>query len=162
MRELLPTDEAGMFALDADPEVQTYLGNKPITSWAEAQQTIALIRQQYQDNGIGRWAMLEKATGNFMGWAGLKLITTPINQHVNYYDLGYRLLPAYWHQGFATEAARASLHYGFTTLQLTKIYAMADTRNLASKNILEKVGFTCSETFIYEGTPHYWFKITRK
>ncbi len=161
LRELLPTDEVGMFALDANPDVQTYLGNKPITSREQAQQTIQMIRQQYVDNGIGRWAVLEKETNDFMGWAGLKLIKETINKHTNYYDLGYRFIPKYWGQGYATEAARASLNYGFTHLRLKEIFAMADTRNQASRKILEKVGFRCLDTFDYEGVPHYWFATTR-
>ncbi|RDC64449.1 GNAT family N-acetyltransferase [Adhaeribacter pallidiroseus] len=159
LRELLLTDEEGIFALDSDPEVQIYLGNKPITRREQARQTIAMIQQQYVDNGIGRWAVLEKETNEFMGWAGLKLIKETINKHTNYYDLGYRFLPKYWGQGYATQAARASLNYGFTKLHPKEIFAMTDTRNLAFRKILEKVGFRCLNTFDYAGTPHYWFRI---
>ncbi len=162
LREIVPTDEDGMFALDADPNVQTYLGNKPITSKEQAQQTIQMIREQYVENGIGRWAVVEKETGDFTGWAGLKLIKEPINNHTNYYDLGYRFIHKYWGQGYATEVARASLNYGFTQLQLNEIFAMADVRNQASRKVLEKVGFQCVEIFNYEGVPHYWFRITQK
>ena len=161
LREILPNDENGMFALDADPNVQTYLGNKPITSKKQAQQTIQLIRQQYVANGVGRWAVVEKETGDFTGWAGLKLIKEQINKRTNYYDLGYRFLPKYWGRGYATEVARASLNYGFNDLNLKEIFAMADTRNQASRKVLEKVGFRYLETFDYEGVPHYWYWITR-
>jgi ribosomal-protein-alanine N-acetyltransferase len=69
LRELVPIDAEGMFELDSDPLVHTYLGESPITTIEQAKANIALIRKQYVDNGIGRWALIEKQTGNFMGQA---------------------------------------------------------------------------------------------
>ncbi len=70
LRELLPTDVAGMFEMDSDPEVHRYLGNKPYSAIEESQANIEFIRRQYIENGIGRWATIEKETNNFVGWAG--------------------------------------------------------------------------------------------
>ena len=70
LRELLPTDDAGMFELDSNPEVHIYLGNKPVKSIEESREAIANIRQQYLENGIGRWAVILKETGEFIGWFG--------------------------------------------------------------------------------------------
>jgi [ribosomal protein S5]-alanine N-acetyltransferase len=161
LRELTPADVKGMFALDRDPDVHQYLGNKPIAKMAEARQHIEFIRQQYRDNGIGRWAVIEKDTNDFIGWAGLKFITEVINNHTRYYDLGYRLIRKYWGKGYATEAAHASLDYGFNHLQLNEIYAMADTRNKASGKILAKAGLQQVETFSFNGIAHDWFKINK-
>src|SRR5690606_25147557 len=108
LREILPTDIDGFFELDADPEVHRYLGNKPVKNKQQVVDVINFIRQQYLDNGIGRWAMIEKETNNFIGWAGLKLEKIKINNHINYYDLGYRLIRKHWGKGFATEGATAS------------------------------------------------------
>ena len=129
LRELLPSDKGGMFELDTDPEVHLYLGNHPLSQMEQIEEAIAFVRQQYTDNGIGRWALIEKSTGDFIGWGGLKLMKELINGHLNYYDLGYRLIKTYWGKGFATEAARASLDYSFEKLKQDKIYAMADSKN---------------------------------
>lgn len=67
LREILPTDIDGMLALDSDPEVHKYLGNKPISSRNQAAAIIEFIRQQYVDNGIGRWAIIDKKTNDFVG-----------------------------------------------------------------------------------------------
>lgn len=158
LRELMPSDATGMFDLDTDADVHRYLGNKPIETMDEAWQVIAFIRNQYVQNGIGRWAVVEKATGDFVGWSGLKLVKELTNGHINYYDLGYRLLKKHWQKGYATESARASLDYGFTTLNLPVIYAMADVRNIASRNVLLKTGLQYIETFDLNGVPHDWFK----
>lgn len=161
LREILPTDVDGLFELDNDPEVHRYLGNKPIQTKEQAAEMIAFIRQQYIDNGIGRWAVIDKQTNNFLGWAGLKLITEQTNNHINYLDVGYRLIKKYWGQGIATEAAGASLVYAFNQLQAPDVYAITDTNNAASHHVLLKVGLSFIETFEYHGFTHNWYKIDR-
>jgi RimJ/RimL family protein N-acetyltransferase len=161
LRELLPTDRNGLFAVDSDPDVNIYLGNNPVKTIEQTDDIIKFIRKQYVDNGIGRWAMIEKSTNNFIGWAGLKLIKELTNNRIDYYDLGYRLNKSYWGKGFATEAAKATLKYGFNTLNLNEIYAIADSKNIASRNVIEKVGLKYKETFIYCDTDHDWFEIQK-
>lgn len=161
LREVLPEDEDGFYELDSDPEVHKYIGSEPIDTIEQARETIRFIRQQYIDNGIGRWAIIEKSTNNFIGWTGLKLIRKEINNHINYYDLGYRLLKKYWGNGFATEAASASLNYGFNKLALMEVYADANIENVASNNVLTKVGLRFVETFEKEGIINNWYQIKR-
>ena len=162
LRELKISDDTGMFELDSDVDVHKYLGNKPVKSIEESRKIIETIQQQYTENGIGRWATIEKSTNQFIGWAGLKLITEPINNHVNYYDLGYRLIKKYWGLGFATEAAKASLEYGFNTLGQDMIYGMADIQHSASIHILQKVGLKPIENFWHVGIHHVWLKADKK
>lgn len=160
MREFSEDDAMGMFELDSDPMVQKYIGNIPISTLSEAVENINFIRNQYLTNGIGRFALIEKITGSFLGWGGLKLITHEINQHKNFYELGYRLMPKYWGKGFATEASRAWVDYGFKQLQLQTIYAIADIENQASYHVLNKVGFKLIDIFDHEEKPHYWLVLT--
>jgi len=162
LRDILLTDEQAVFELDSDPEVHRYLGNNPIEDIEEARSSIQSITEQYVANGIGRWAVIEKDSGCFVGWAGLKLITEPINNHHNYYDLGYRFIKRYWGKGYATEAAKASLDYGFTKMELEEIYGMALTENKASKHVLQKVGLTYIETFNHAAGPTDLYKIIKK
>ncbi|MFD2555533.1 GNAT family N-acetyltransferase [Sphingobacterium tabacisoli] len=161
LREILPTDIEGFFELDSDPEVHRYLGNTPVKSKEQIVEVINLIRQQYIDNGIGRWAIIDKANNDFIGWAGLKLVTEETNNHNNYYDLGYRLVKRYWGKGIATEAASASLKYAFDKLDVEQVYAIVDCENDGSNKILKKVGLHCVETFDLDGIPHHWYAIDR-
>lgn len=161
VRELVPSDDQGMFLLDSDPEVHRYLGNKPVQTIKQAREIIAFIRQQYIANGIGRWAVVKKETNEFVGWTGLKLIKEPLNKHSNFYDVGYRLIKKYWGKVYATESARASIDYGFNKLGLREIYAMADVQNDASNKVLQKVGLRFVETFLLDGVLHNWFKIAK-
>ncbi|WCT13136.1 GNAT family N-acetyltransferase [Mucilaginibacter jinjuensis] len=158
IRELLPSDDAGIFELDSDPEVHEYLGRSPIKNIEEARDVIAFIREQYITNGIGRWAMVEKTSGNFIGWTGLKLIRDTVNNHTHFYDLGYRLIKKYWGKGYATESAIACRDYGFNELNQPVLYAITDVGNVGSRKVLEKAGFTCLETFDYDGVPHFWLE----
>jgi ribosomal-protein-alanine N-acetyltransferase len=109
--------------------------------------------------GIGRWALVHRESGAFMGWCGLKLNTEPLNGHVNYYDLGYRLMPRFWGQGFASEAGAAALTFGFSNLKLQTVYAVAHSENAASNRVLTKLGFRQSGTFHYEDKPCYWYAL---
>ncbi len=162
VREVLPEDVDGFFELDSNPNVHTYLGNRPIQTKEEARKGIEFIRQQYIDNGIGRWTMVEKATNSFVGWTGLKLMKETVNNHINYYDLGYRLVEQHWGKGYATESAIASVNYGFEVLNLDKIYAVAAIGNTSSIKVLEKAGLIKGEVIEFWGHDHYWFEISRK
>jgi ribosomal-protein-alanine N-acetyltransferase len=161
LREILPTDVDGLFELDSDPEVHKYLGNKPVKDKNQIIDIINFIRQQYKDNGIGRWAIIDKKTNNFIGWSGIKLVTELTNNHQNYYELGYRLIKRYWGQGIATETAVASLEFAFDKLKTDEVYAIADCKNDGSNKILQKVGLQFIETFDLNGIKHNWYKINR-
>jgi len=161
LREILPSDEAGMFELDADPEVHRYLGNKPVTDRAQIREVISFIRQQYVQHGIGRWAVVDKHTGEFVGWSGLKFVTEPLNGHQNFYDLGYRLQRKHWGKGIGRETAAAALAYGFEQLNLAEIFAAAACDNVASNSILRGLGFQPSGTFLYDDLKCHWYSHKR-
>ncbi len=161
IREILPTDIDNMLELHSDPEVHLFLGNKTITDKKQMIKIINFVRQQYIDFGVGRWAMIDKKTNEFIGWTGLEYVIKETNNHVNYYDLGYRLLKRFWGQGFATESAFASLDHAFKKINARKVYAIADSRNEGSNKILKKVGLKFIETFYLEGIKHNWYKIDK-
>jgi len=158
LRELLPTDDVGMFELDSNPQVHIYLGNKPVTSIEQVREAIANIRQQYLENGIGRWAVILKETNEFIGWSGLKLEKN-VNGYQTFYDLGYRFIQKHWGKGYAYETAKAFVDFGFNNMKLEKINAYADFDNLASRRVLEKVGMHFVNAFDDEGTQEAWYEI---
>ncbi|MBX2907503.1 MAG: GNAT family N-acetyltransferase [Taibaiella sp.] len=169
IRPLSPVDLPGMFAMDSDPEVHKYLGNNPAKSMEDEAKVIEIVTRQYADLGIGRWAVVEKATGDFVGWTGFKRIVTPINGHVNHLDFGYRLARKHWGKGYATESGRAALNYGLNELGLADIHAMTHIENAASRYVLEKLGFSFISVFPYDGDlpwvsqghPITWYSLGR-
>ncbi|SDK58262.1 Acetyltransferase (GNAT) domain-containing protein [Pedobacter sp. ok626] len=158
-RELLETDVDGIFSLDSDPEVHQYLGKNPIKTSQQAKDVISSIRKQYVDNGVGRLAIIEKETNDFVGWGGFKLITDLTNGHIGYHDLGYRFIKTFWGKGYATESSKAAVEYAFNQLKLHVIYAIADIGNLQSQKVLKKCGFIEKGLFDYDLVPHYWFEL---
>jgi RimJ/RimL family protein N-acetyltransferase len=168
IRELQASDDQGMFELDSDPEVMRYIGRKPVETIDESRGVIAFVRQQYEANGIGRWAVIEKDSGNFLGWVGFKLIQERTNNHIDFHDFGYRFLRKHWGKGYATESSIASLHFGKKELKLPDIYAMTDVNNGASRHVLEKLGFQLLDIFRFERNPGWrteddldatWYKL---
>ncbi|HEX9979349.1 MAG TPA: GNAT family N-acetyltransferase [Flavobacterium sp.] len=160
LRELQPYDDHGMFELDSDPEVHRYLGNQPVQSIEESRSHIDHICGQYITNGIGRWAVILKETNEFIGWAGLKLEKN-VNGYDSFYDLGYRFIPKHWGKGYATEAAKAWVDFGFNEMNLGIINAYTSLENKASQNTLKKCGLRLVNTFIYDNEPELWYEITR-
>ena len=120
------------FTYSADPK---YL-HEPETSLEKAEEVVKnIIIPQYKKYNHGRWAVYLKETHEFIRWCGLKY--RPERQVV---DLGYRLSKKYWGHGYATEAAKRCLQYGFEVLNLPKIFAAAHVDNIASRKVLEKAG----------------------
>ncbi|UOQ99360.1 GNAT family N-acetyltransferase [Hymenobacter sp. 5317J-9] len=161
LRPLTDTDTAGMFALDSDPAVHRYLGGiggRLLTTPAGSLDMIRFIQAQYAANGIGRWAVLLRETGEFMGWAGLKLVAGPINGQHDFHDLGYRFRPQFWGQGYGYEAAQAWLDHGFGAMNLPRICGYADAENLASRRILAKIGLRKGNEFTEDGVRCVWYE----
>jgi len=162
LREVMDSDLEGFFELDSNPDVHRYLGNKPIKSKTEAQQAIDFIRRQYVERGVGRFAVIERSTGEFMGWSGLKFNTgnkEAIGDKHDFHDVGYRLIPRYWNKGYATESSIAALEFGFNDLKLDSIVGAAETGNLASNTILKKIGLKFMEEFPYEEVMINWYEL---
>ncbi len=158
LRELVPEDAEGMFALDSDTEVHHYIGQQPVRTIEESRQVIEILRAQYAANGIGRWAVIEKTTGQFIGWSGLKLDKVLTNGYINYYDLGYRFMTKHWGKGYATEAAKAWVKYGFETMGLKEIFGRVNVDNIASQKVIENAGLKYVNTFDCEGIKHKWYR----
>ncbi len=158
-RPLGPPDAAGLFALDSNPAVLRYLGTPPLTDLAQARAALARTADAYRAGAPARWAVELRATGEFLGWAGLKLNHEPVNGRVDFVDLGYRLLEPHWGQGYGTEAGRAWLAHGFEALRLPLIVGYAEAAHGASRRILEKVGLEFINLFdAADGTPHAWYE----
>lgn len=125
-----------LYGLDTSPQVMEYInGGKPLNQ-NEVQKALSNIIQRYNDwKGLGVFAAHIKATGDFVGWFALKPVP-----NIDEIEVGYRLLPKYWNRGFATEGTRKFVEYGFETMSLDKIMAIAMPENKASRRVLIKSG----------------------
>ena len=135
LRQFTETDAALLLSLNSDPEVLKYLHEPLLENKEHALEIIqTIILPQYEKN-LGRWAVHTKENNEFIGWCGLKF-----RPELNKTDLGYRFKKSFWGKGYATEAASHTLDHGFKKLDLEKITAVAHIENLASINVLQKIG----------------------
>lgn len=162
LRAIEASDADGLFELDSNPRVHQFLGNRPIKRKDEVYAIIDYIHKQYSDNGIGRWAMIEKASGEFMGWTGIKIESKETNGYTDYCDLGYRMIPRFWGKGYATESSLVAVDYGFKVLDISTIYGAAHIDNIASNKVLQKAGLEFVNCFEYEGQMHNWYALNQQ
>lgn len=160
LRELELRDADSLFEMDSNRQVLTHAG-AAMTGIEQSRKRIESIRTQYREYGSGRFAVVESKTDEFVGCCGIRFIEGPRNGHTKFYSLGYRFIPRYWGKGYATEAAAASLKYGFGVLDLQKVFAMADIGNIASRRVLEKIGMKQYGTFMNEGHEAVWLELTK-
>ncbi|UQB70152.1 GNAT family N-acetyltransferase [Epilithonimonas zeae] len=161
LRKITIDDVDNIFQLDSNHEVMKYVGVSPITKKEESAKMINNILNQYEKNGTGRLAVIEKESNQFIGWSGIKLLTEEVNGFKNVYELGYRFLPEFWSKGYATESAKASIDLGFNQLNADKIYAYADVGNESSNRILTKLGFENKGTFLDKGDICNWYELEK-
>ena len=142
LRPFTDADAEPLFALQSDPRVLRYWDAPPWTEPSRADRVLAASRQMAEQGTGARLAVDRLADGSFLGWSSL----TRWSPEHGSASLTYCLAEAAWGQGYATEAARALLRWAFDTLDLNRVQAEADTRNPASRRVLEKLGF------VHEGT----------
>ena len=118
LREFVSADADDLYRLDSDSRVVKYLGGKPL-SREEVEVNLRRIVKGYGANyGLGVWRAARRDSGAFIGWFCLKYM--PKSSDV---EIGYRLVPEAWGQGFATEGAQALVACGFDDLGLYKMSA---------------------------------------
>ena len=161
LREYTPEDAADVLRLNSDAEIMRFAGKKPTESLGEALAQIAVFRQEYAQNGYGRWAVILKTTGEHVGYCGLKYRKAEADPRRDFTDIGYRFERAHWKSGFATEAARACLEFGFENLHLQRLVGCAPVENKQSIRVLERIGLKFYSNFLLEGTPSVWYQLWR-
>lgn len=137
LRPFEDADAGDLFALHSSAYVLRYWDAPPWKERARAEGFIAACRQMAEEGSGARLAVERARDGVFIGWCSLRQ-WDPVYRSAS---LGYCFDDAVWGHGYATEASRALLTWAFETLDLNRVEAETDTRNLASARVLEKLGF---------------------
>jgi RimJ/RimL family protein N-acetyltransferase len=156
-REFTVDDVQLLFDLNSNPNVIRYVHEPPPTVENTTAALQNIILPQYKLYGHGRWAVHLEATNEFIGWCGLKYI-----KGLDEIDLGYRFKEEYWGKGYASEAAQATIDYGFNTLQLKRIIAKALPGNIGSLRVMEKCGMRYIGTRIEDGLVLKAYEVSRE
>lgn len=139
LRRWVSGDRKPFAEMNSDPEVMKYF---PSELSREESDTLAdLIEEQIVTHGFGFWAMEISNVASFAGFVGLALpkFEAPFTPCV---EIGWRLARAYWGYGYATEAARAAMAFGFDELRLDQIVSFTVPGNIRSRRVMEKLGMT--------------------
>lgn len=135
LRPWIPADRAPFAALNADPEVRRHFA--ATQTRAESDASIDRFTEHWTRDGYGFDVAERRSDGAFLGMVGLQSVTLPSGTAV---EIGWRLARAHWHQGYATEAARAWRDHGFATLGLAEIIAITLPGNAASRAVMHRLG----------------------
>jgi ribosomal-protein-alanine N-acetyltransferase len=160
LRSITLDDVQDFYELDSNPKVHEFLGKNPVKHIDECKTYITTVLEEYKAYGTSRMAIILKDTNEFIGWAGVRFEQT-VRKEFDYYDVGYRLKEQFWGKGYATEAAIASLDYGFNQLNLKEICGAAEANHTASNYILKKIGMQPSGTFEYDDKLCNWYTIKK-
>ncbi len=135
VRRFTTIDAECFFLLNSDVGVMQFI--RPVKNRKESDAFLAENLNFYLDtSSLGRFAVVEKVTGNFLGTFSFLYLSGESDFH-----LGYALLPAAWGKGFATELVRSGIIYFFSHNLKKEVFAITDTENRASRNVLLKSGF---------------------
>lgn len=159
LRKIQLSDAEALFEMDNNPNVHLYLGNEPVQFIDEVHEYIKSIQNQYIKNGIGRFAVVLKETNEVMGWCGIKFVTESENNHVNFYDIGFRLQEKHWRKGYGLESTKAWLDFGFNQMKIQVMNASAHVDNDGSNAILQKIGMIQKGHYFYDDLPCYWYEL---
>jgi len=105
---------------------------------------------------LGWWALEPRFKEQLIGWCGLQLL--PETEET---EVGFLLSKAFWSQGLTTEAAKASLRYGFENLGLKCIVGITHPENIASQRVIEKLGMSLAAKTRYFEMDCYRYSIER-
>lgn len=153
LREFTMDDLDELAALRADPLVMKYIGEH---SREKVRDRLRVYIASYASNGFGVWGVEHKADGKLIGWCGLMFL-----EETPEVEVGYGIAKEYWGQGLMTEAASASMRYGFEQIGLERIVAVALPENIASRRIMEKLGMKYEKNVFHYGFDCVYYAITR-
>lgn len=132
-------DVDALTVIDGDPKVMRYIGDGSVRTRQQTEAAIERMRRGWQDNGFGIFAIETRDTATMIGWTGLA-IPKFLPEVLPAVEVGWRLNRRYWGQGFATEAARRVLRFGFDDARLDRIVSICHVDNHASVKVMTKLG----------------------
>jgi RimJ/RimL family protein N-acetyltransferase len=155
LREFCKEDFDELYRMNRDPEIMKFVGDGSTRNHQEQIDELERLIQNYSKRpGLGIWATTLRENGTFVGASG-----------VVYYDntpeieIGYRMLKEHWNKGYATEASKVLLKYGFENLALKKMVSSAHVDNVASRRVMEKIGLKFMDFRFHYGCKQAYYEL---
>lgn len=141
LRQWQESDREPWVAMNADPRVREFFPS--VLTREESDAAFDRISSGIDERGWGLWAV--EADGEFLGFTGLA-----VPGFRDGVEIGWRFATSAWGHGYATEAARAAIHYGFEQLSLPEIISFTTVLNVRSRAVMERIGMTRDEDGDFE------------
>jgi RimJ/RimL family protein N-acetyltransferase len=145
LRRFTDRDVEHIFELDNDPDVMRFINGGVATPRQVIHEVLmpAFLRYDSRNPGHGFWAVIEKQSKDFQGWVSFR----PTGSNPAEITLGFRFRKAAWGSGYASEAASALIHKGFSEMGVQRVIATTYQDNWRSQRLLERLGMTLVRKF---------------
>jgi ribosomal-protein-alanine N-acetyltransferase len=147
LRQWRESDLEPFAALNADPRVMEFMPG--CLTRAESDALAERSEIEIARLGFGFWAAELRASGEFIGFVGLRAVSFEAH-FTPCVEIGWRLGRASWGRGFATEAARECLSFGFETLALPEVVSFTVAANRRSRAVMERLGMRRAQSDDFE------------
>jgi len=142
LRQLTEDDANDVFNYFSKDDVFKYYNLNKFTKLKQAERLIKHFNKQFFYSKHIRWGISLKKNNKIIGSCGYHHCDFNVLQKFDYKaEIGYELTPEYWRKGIMTEALKEIIKYGFKELKLNRIEALIIPENIASRKLVEKVGF---------------------
>jgi ribosomal-protein-alanine N-acetyltransferase len=141
LRPIVSADAAVLYHIYQTEGVLQYFPNPSPPSLEKVERFAANQQAHWEKYGYGNWGVVPDGEKELAGWAGLQYLP-----ELDETEVGFLLDKSFWGRGYATEAARASLKFGFEHFNLDHIIALVHPENIASRRVIEKCGLSYVDT----------------
>lgn len=158
LRPITASDAQALHGVWTNPDVRRYLFDGAIIPMERANEIIEASERCFASLGAGLYAIrLASDPGTVAGFCGFRRF-----EDTDQPELLYGMLPAYWGQGYVTEAARAMLRYGFENCAMVRVLGVTDTPNQRSVRVMQRIGMFFLERREYHGLDTVFFCVNRE
>ena len=152
-RRVDESDEEFLVGVFSDPRVTATLGGPRDRTRVE--DDIRRWNRHWDEHGIGLWITSLRADGTTVGWTMLHHTDTGGPS----VEVGWTVAADHWRRGYAREAATAAIDLGFGPVGLDRIVAFTLVDNVASRGVMEKLGFSYDREVEHVGLPHVLYRL---
>ncbi|GKU80103.1 GNAT family N-acetyltransferase [Paenibacillus sp. L3-i20] len=152
LRKMQMSDSSSLFKIWSDPDVTKFMNVSNFTDETQAQEMIRILDELSQENKAIRFSIIELESNEIIGTCGYNFLDFE-NQKA---EIGYDIAKSFWGRGYASEAIRTLLEYGFSSLNMNRIEAKVEPENVNSIKLLQNLNFT------FEGTLRQYERVNEK